>query len=129
MIKKRHDNQISIAKKKGRSSTEEFSVSDRVVIQDNNDGKWKEVGTIVAERKADDLSVQSYEIKMDNGNTKIRNKRFIRHFTKGLNVQFQSPTHGNSEQGAGHEKAGQGGADSREQTVSPPRTRSRARAQ
>ena len=128
MIKKRHDNQITIAKKKGRSSTEEFKISDRVVIQDNHDLKWREVGTIVGERKADDLSIQSYEIKMDNGNTKLRNKRFIRHHTKGLNVQFQGPSHGNSGQGVDHGKAAQAGAESRERTVSPPRTRSRARA-
>ena len=60
MIKKRHENQVNIAKKKGRSSTEEFIVKDRVVIQDNTDGKWKELRTIIAERKADDLSMQSY---------------------------------------------------------------------
>ena len=134
MIKKRHDNQVNIAKKKGRSSTEEFIVKDRVVIQDNTDGKWKEIGTIISERKADDLSVQSYEIKMDNGTTKIRNKKFIRHFTKeddqaDRHVQFHSPTHGNRSQEAGSEKAVQRGADSREQTASPPRTRSKARAQ
>ena len=107
MIKKRHSNQVNIAKKKGRSSTDEFIVKDRVVIQDNTDGKWKELGTIIAERKVDDLSVQSYEIKMDNGNTKIRNKRFIRHFTKeddqaDRHVQFQSPTHGNKERQGEH---------------------------
>ena len=133
MVKKRHDQQVTIAKKKGRSSTEEFRISDRVIIQDNNDHKWRETGTIVGERKADDLSIQSYEIKMDSGNTKLRNKRFIRHHTKGLNVQFQSPQlqgppHGNSGQRAGHGKADQVEAESSERTASPPRTRSRARA-
>ena len=127
---------MSIAKKKGRSAVDEFLVKDRVIIQDNTYGKWMEQGTIIAARKADDLSVQSYEIKMDNGNTKIRNKRFIKHFTKeddqaDRHVQFQSPTHRNKErQGAEAEAAGQREADSeREGTASPPRTRSRARAQ
>ena len=90
----------------------------------------------MATRKADDLSVQSYEIKMDNGNVKVRNKRFIKHFTKeddqaDRHVQFQSPTHGNRErQGAEADAADKREADSeREETASPPRTRSRARAQ
>ena len=136
MVKKRHDQQVTIAKKKGRASTEEFRISDRVIIQDNNDHKWREVGTIVGERRADDQSIQSYEIKMDSGHIKLRNKRFIRHQTKGLNVQFQdqfqgpqpeSPPHGNSRR-AGHGKAGQVDTKSHERTASPPRTRARARA-
>ena len=134
MIKKRHDNQMNIAKKKGRSAVDEFLVKDRVIIQDNTDGKWKEQGVIIAERKADDLSVQSYEIKMDNGNVKVRNKRFIKHFTKeddqaDRHVQFQSPTeHGNRGR-QGENTAGQREADSEGETASPPRTRSRTRAQ
>ena len=135
MIKKRHDNQMNIAQKKGRSAVDEFLVKDRVVIQDNIDGKWKEQGTIMATRKADDLSVQSYEIKMDNGNVKVRNKRFIKHFTKeddqaDRHVQFQSPTgHGNRGR-QGEHAADQREADSeRGETASPPLTRSRARAQ
>ena len=136
MIKKRHDNQMNHAQKKGRVAIDEFLVKDRVVIQDNIDGKWKEEGTIIGTRKADDHSVQSYEIKMDSGTVKLRNIRFIKHFTReddhaDRHVQFQSPTgHGNRGR-QGEHTALQREADSErgERTASPPLTRSKARAQ
>ena len=82
MIKKRHEDQVNLLLKKGRVAVDEFLVNDRVVIQNNLNGKWEEEGVIVATRKADDHSVQSYEVKMSSGTMKLRNKRFIEHLTK-----------------------------------------------
>ena len=75
---------------------------------------------------------------MDNGTVKLRNTRFIKHFTKedeqaDRHVQFQSPTgprHGNRG-GQGEHAAAQREADSEreERTASPPLTRSKARTQ
>ena len=58
MIKKRHENQANLSRKKGRVAIDEFLVNDRVVIQDNISGQWREEGTIIGTRKADDHSVQ-----------------------------------------------------------------------
>ena len=82
MIKKRHENQVNLSFKKGRVAIDEFLVNDRAVIQNNVNGKWDEDGVIIATRKADDHSVQSYEVKMSSGTVKLRNKRFIKHLTK-----------------------------------------------
>ena len=38
---------------------------------------------IEKKRTADDSSAQSFEFRMENGNVKLRNKRFLRHATKG----------------------------------------------
>ena len=82
MVKRRHEHQVNLCLKKGRTSVDQFLPGDRVVIQDNNSGKWLEEGVINLARRPDDQSIQSYEIKMSNGTTKIRNKRFIKHLTK-----------------------------------------------
>ena len=82
MVKRRHEHQVNLSLKKGRTSVDEFLPGDRVLIQDNNSGKWLEEGTINLARRADDQSIQSYEIKMSNGTIKLRNKRFIKHLTK-----------------------------------------------
>ena len=96
MIKKRHENQVILSKKKGRVSHDEFLVNDRVVIQDHISHKWEEEGVVVACRKADDASNQSFEIRMDSGVLKLRNKRFMKHVCKADNdssrhVQFDTP--------------------------------------
>ena len=46
---------------------DEFLVKDHVLIQNNLNGKWEEEGVIKACRRADDNSIQWYEIK---GHTK-----------------------------------------------------------
>ena len=81
-VKKRFEHQVSLSKKKGRTSVDQFLPGDCVIIQDNNSGKWLEVGTIEQVRSADDQSTQSYQIRMENGTLKLRNKRFIKHQTK-----------------------------------------------
>ena len=57
MIKKRHENQVNLSLKKGRVAVDEFLVNDRVVIQNNLNGKWEEEGVIIASRLADDHSL------------------------------------------------------------------------
>ena len=42
-----------------------------------------ETGTIENKRVADDSTTQSFEIQMDNGRVKLRNKCFLRHASKG----------------------------------------------
>ena len=78
MGKKRYEHQLSLSKKKGCTSVDQFGPGDRMVIQCNNSGKWIEEGVIEQKRTADDSSTQSYEVRMENGNLKIRNKRFIK---------------------------------------------------
>ena len=80
---KRYEHQLNLSKKKGRSSIDQFELGDRVVIQSPDSGKWLETGTIEKKRIADDSTTQSFEIQMDNGSVKIRNKRFLRHASKG----------------------------------------------
>ena len=46
-------------------------------------------------RKADDGTMQSFKINMDDGTRKIRNRRFLKHCPKpSRNVQFEA--HGNA---------------------------------
>ena len=141
MVKKRHENQATLAKKKGRVAVDEFLVNDRVVIQNHLNGKWEEEGKILACRRADDQSVQSFEVQMDSGTVKIRNKRFIKHLTKEdthgqRHVQFQpsdSPAAQLDNRPADQHdirggQEGQSQADS-ERAENGPLTRSRARSQ
>ena len=83
MVKKRYEHQLNLSKKKGRTSIDQFELGDRVVIQSPDSGKWVETGTIEKKRVADDNTTQSFEIQMDNGTVKLRNKRFLKHVSKG----------------------------------------------
>ena len=106
-----------------------------MVIQDNNSGKWLKEGIIDTVRRADDQSIKSYEIKMKNGTTKIRNKRFIKHQTKGnRQVQFEAQVElDNNRDKTGQEESQPEAADnnraheSSERARAGPHTRSRAR--
>ena len=51
MIKKRHENQMNLSRKKGRVVVDEFLVNDHVIIQNNLNGKWEEEGAIKACRR------------------------------------------------------------------------------
>ena len=129
MIRKRHEHQVSLSLKKGRVFVDEFLPGDRVVIQDNTTGKWLEEGIISLARRADDQSIQSFEIKMSSGTTKLRNKRFIQGLTKeNRPVQFQPD---NSEGQTGHGASADEGADTGREPESGERarpfTRSRSR--
>ena len=97
MVKKRYEHQLNLSKKKGRTSIDQFELGDRVVIQSPDSGKWLETGTIEKKRVADDSTTQSFEIQMDNGTVKLRNKRFLRHASKGpgrhVQINTQSAEH------------------------------------
>ena len=56
MVKRRHEHQVNLSLKKGRTSVDEFLPGDRVK-QDNNSGKWLEEGTINLARRAEDQSI------------------------------------------------------------------------
>ena len=81
MVKRRHEHQVNLSLRKGRTSVDQFLPGDHVVIQDNSSGKWLEEGVIEQTRTADGQSIKSYEIRMENGSLKIRNKCFIKHQT------------------------------------------------
>ena len=133
MIRKRHQNQLILSRKKGRVAVDEFLVNDKVIIQNNVNGKWEEEGVIKAYRRADDNSVQSYEIEMSSGTTKIRNKRFIKHLSKEdtqgeRHVHFQlsdnnEPQNNNNNS----DPVNLRGADTDRENLSGPLTRGRAR--
>jgi len=97
MIKKRHENQVNLSLKKDRTAVDEFLVKDRVVIQNNISGEWDEEGVIISSRRADDNSIQSFEVQTDSGTVKLRNKRFLKHVCKddahaNRHVQFHQPS-------------------------------------
>ena len=54
-----------------------------MIIQSPESGKWLENGTILRKRVASDNTNHSFEIKMDDGSVKLRNKPFIKHAIKG----------------------------------------------
>ena len=83
MIKKRHDLKLAISRKKGRASVDQFEEGDKVIIRSPDSGKWLETGTIQKKRVAEDNTNHSFEIMMDDGSVKLRNKCFIKHASKG----------------------------------------------
>ena len=130
MVKRRHEHQVNLSLKKGRTSVDEFLPGDRVLIQDNNSGKWLEEGTINLARRADDQSIQSYEIKMSNGTIKLRNKRFMKHLTKeNRQIQFEPDNSGDqtNQEVSRHEAADTGREPERSERARP-FTRSQGRA-
>ena len=105
-----------------------------MVIQDNSSGRWLEDGVIEQARRADDQSIQSYEIRMEKGTIKIRNKRFIKHKTKeDRQVQFDTQAELDNNRGQTDQEESQlEAADNREpesskRARSGPHTRSMAK--
>ena len=66
LVKARQEEQTKLATKKGKKSADEFAMNDTVIIQDNRTRRWMEQGTISGERKADDNTIQSFEITLRN---------------------------------------------------------------
>ena len=83
MVKKIYEHQLILSMKKGRTSTDQFGPGDRVVVQCNNSGKWIKEGVIEQKRTADDSSTQSFEVRMGNGNLKLRNKTLSKACNQG----------------------------------------------
>ena len=79
LIKARHQRQEKIAKEKGRTSKDSFQEGDKVIVQDPITKRWTLDGEISAKRTADDQSIQSYEVALQEGGVALRNKRFIKH--------------------------------------------------
>ena len=79
LIKARHQKQERIAKQKGRKSKDNFRVGDRVVLQNPLTKRWTELGEVTLQRTADDGTHQSFEITLDSGPVRLRNKRFMKH--------------------------------------------------
>ena len=68
LVKARQEEQTKLVTEKGRKSADEFAINDDVIIQDNRTRRWMEKGTISGERKADDDTIQSFQITLRNGN-------------------------------------------------------------
>ena len=79
LIKARHQKQERIAKQKGRKSKDSFRVGDRVVLQNPLSKRWTDLGEVTLQRTADDGTHQSFEITLDSGPVRLRNKRFMKH--------------------------------------------------
>ena len=77
LIRQRHAKQIRIAQQKGRSSKDQFTIQDKVIVQDMMTKRWTIKGDVTSVRY--DNSIQSYEITSDDGTKYVRNKRFIKH--------------------------------------------------
>ena len=80
-------------------------------------------------RTADDSSTQSFEVRMENGNVKLRNKRFLRHAIKGPDRHVQFNPQGVEQDHVEEESDNSRGqpvlnADNAESNVGRPRTRS-----
>ena len=79
LVKARQEEQTKLANKKGRQSAESFVINDDVVMQNERNKRWTDMGRISGERKADDNSIQLFEITLEKGRKCIRNRRFIKH--------------------------------------------------
>ena len=88
---------------------------------------------IEKKRTADDSSTQSFEIRMDNGSVKIRNKRFLRHASKGpdrhVQISPQSVEHVHVEEDPGNNMRQPVPSADEAQSRERPRTRSMERQQ
>ena len=71
LVKARQEEQTKLVTQKGRKSSDEFAMNDDVIIQDDRRRRWMELGTISRERKADDDTIQSFEIALRNGRDSI----------------------------------------------------------
>ena len=79
LVKQRHQKQVNLAKKKGRTSKDDFRVYDMVRIQCHVSKNWIKKGKIVEARKSDDGSEHSFVIETENGRRSIRHKTHLCH--------------------------------------------------
>ena len=79
LIARRHEKQVKLAQMKGRSAVDVFEENDKVLLQDPVTKRWSTEATVVGKRRAEDGSIQSYEVQLGSGNMSIRNKKYIKH--------------------------------------------------
>ena len=84
LIQNRTEKQVKLARKKGRTSSDEFQAGDQILIQDNVTKRWSKKGTITEARTAEDDSAQSFKILTEDGRVCVRNKRFLKFQAKSL---------------------------------------------
>lgn len=84
LIQSRAAKQEKLARKKGRTSSDEFQAGDHILIQDNLTKRWVKKGVIMEARMAEDNSAQSFKIVTEDGRECLRNKRFLKHQPKTL---------------------------------------------
>ena len=90
LIKSRHQKQLQIAKKKGRTSRDVFMEGDAIRVQDPVDRHWKKKGVIKEIRKSPDNQAHSFIIQLEEGGQTIRHKSHIKHDT--VSEKKRSPT-------------------------------------
>ena len=84
LIQKRAEKQEKLARKKGRTSSDEFKAGDPILIQCNLTKRWSKKGVITEARVAEDDSAQSFQILTEDGRECLRNKKFLKHQAKTL---------------------------------------------
>ena len=98
---------MELAGKKGRTSSIQFEVGDRVVIQDNMSKRWTIKGQVSSKRVAEDGSNRSFMIMTDGGKEMLRNAKFMKHewkIPKKKAVSFDIPM----SEGSGMNKESEG---------------------
>ena len=81
LVKVRQQKQTSVALKKGNMSRDVFNMGDKVRLQDQKTKRWDQIGKLEEERLSDDGRKVSYVVQLESGNSTIRHKSHLRHFT------------------------------------------------
>ena len=97
MLEERQNEQTKLATKKGRKSSEKFSVGEKLILRETTETKrqWLETGVIIEQRISDDGSFHSFIIDLDKGGQCLRKKRFLNddvtHDPPYMNMRSRSP--------------------------------------
>ena len=88
-MEQRQNMQERIAKRKGNSSQDCFSVGDRVRVKSNTDGRWVTKGVIQEARPSGSSSPPaSFVVLTDSGKELIRHKSYLKHEATDLDLDF-----------------------------------------
>ena len=79
MIERRHEKQVKLAKRKGRTSADVFEEKDKALLQDPITKRLSKEALVIKKRKAEDGTIHSYEVELESGTTSFRNKKYMKH--------------------------------------------------
>ena len=71
--------QVGIARKKGRSCTNQCDIGNRVLVQDRVSMHWNIHGAVTGKREAGDGTFRSFTIQSDAGRELLHNSCFLKH--------------------------------------------------
>ena len=93
LVKKRQEVQNKLALKKGRTSSDQFSVGDRVRVRNHVGGRWDKKGVIVEERPTGTSSPpSSFVILFVDGHSGLRHKSYLKHEIPDIGTPADSST-------------------------------------